>query len=293
MSLSVFRSRRTLSSWAELAEALDYLVERGWVFRGQARADWGLETTLEREFPAPRKDVERQTLEHFMRRAAPLLGGHLVPPDYDAANWLGLIQHWGGATRLLDMTMSPYVALYFSFEVPGDSDRALWAIDPRWCTSECARIMSTKEGISTDDAFGRLADEQAQLVFSLVHGRPFPTPSFASFQPFAGVFPLEPWKPDSRQSAQQASFLCAADVEEPFIENVSWHSMPADRDVLFQLVLPASLRQEIIGRLSTMNVTAASLFPDLSGLARSLRTRMIRRAATTGALPSSLGWERT
>ena len=42
-----------------------------------------------------------------------------------------------------------------------------------------------------------------------------------------------------------------------------------------------------------MNVTAATLFPDLGGLARSLRTKPIRRLEPTGALPSSLKWEPT
>jgi hypothetical protein len=80
-------------------------------------------------------------------------------------------------------------------------------------------------------------------------------------------------------------FLCAADVDEPFMENVAWHGRPQGGDVIYKFLLPASLRNEVIERLSTMNVTAATLFPDLGGLARSLRTRTVRRVGDPGALP--------
>lgn len=48
------------------------------------------------------------------------------------------------------------------------------------------------------------------------------------------------------------------------------------RQDLRRFVLPASLREEVLYRLSTMNVTAATLFPDLGGFARSLRTHPLR-----------------
>ena len=143
-----------------------------------------------------------------------------------------------------------------------------------------------------------------QLVYSLVHGR-YPDKLFESFAPFTGVFPVDPWKPDARQAAQQAMFLCVANPalsvaknlaantsgprdlrsflaptssrEEDLYAHVEHLPAPdsAQRD-LRRFVLPASLREEALYRLSTMNVTAATLFPDLGGLARSLRTHPLR-----------------
>jgi FRG domain len=177
---------------------MDYLVGQGWVFRGHERAGWTLQTSLEREFETSGSRAEKELLSHFLRSAPRSLSSHLVPADHDTAAWLGLIQHHGGPTRLLDVTRSPYVALYFAFEAAGGSDRAVWGIERAWCMTECARIMAATEGISFEDAYDRTVSAQAQLVYSVVHGEPYPDSRFASFKPFSGVFPLDPWKPDSR-----------------------------------------------------------------------------------------------
>jgi hypothetical protein len=219
-------------------------------------------------------------MEHFVRAAPRLLPAHLIPHDTDVAAWLGLLQHYGGPTRLLDVTRSPYIALFFAFEPAGGHDRIVWAIDQVWCMGECARIMATTEGTSQDDTFGRVTSHQAELVSCLVRGRNagHGSPAFQSFKKFTGVFPLDPWKPDIRQSAQQALFLCAANPRISFMENLSAHEHPAPPErMLYRFVLPASVRAEALEHLSFMNVTAATLFPDLGGLARSLRTYTVHR----------------
>src|SRR5206468_3602005 len=109
----------------------------------------------------------------------------------------------------------------------------------------------------------------------------------------------------ARQAAQQAMFLCVANPALTFVENLAVNitgprdlrrlvaptssreeelyghveRLPAPdsaRQDLRRFVLSASLREEALYRLSTMNVTAATLFPDLGGLARSLRTLPLR-----------------
>lgn len=277
-----------LTSWREFIDAADYLATRTWVFRGQERAEWKLQTSLEREFGPTGADVEQQLLWHFVRRAPRLLPSYLIPHDNDAAAWLGLIQHYGGPTRLLDVTHSPYVALFFAFEPAGEKDRAVWAIEHAWCMAECGRIMATAEGKSIKEVIGRTTGAQSQLVYSLVYRQPYRDPLFASFKPFTGVFPLDPWKPDARQSAQQAMFLCTANPGKTFLENLTAHQQ-SGANVLHRFVLPASLRHEVLDRLSAMNVTAATLFPDLAGLARSLRTHTMHRSIPESARPP---WER-
>ena len=207
------------------------------------RAVWTLQTSLEREFGGRGADYEQELFWHFVRTAPRWQPSHLVPRDDDAAAWLGLIQHYGGPTRFLDVTRSPYIALFFAVEPPGDDDRAVWAIEHVWCAAECARIMAEAEGTSFDRTFGRTMAAQEQLVHSLVHRRPHRDPLFASFKPFTGIFPVDPWKPDVRQSAQQAMFLCAANPALSFIENLAAHTQPATQ-ILYRFILPAGLRQE-------------------------------------------------
>ena len=55
-------------------------------------------------------------------------------PDFDDhVEWLAIMQHHGAPTRLLDITYSPYVALYFALEgyVAGE-EAAVWCIDQKW-----------------------------------------------------------------------------------------------------------------------------------------------------------------
>ena len=79
---------------------------------------------------------------------------------------------------------------------------------------------------------------------------------FSTFKQFSGVLPLDPWKPDPRQSAQ-AMFLCAADPVQSLTRGL-------------QVPNADDMRAEVLERLANMSVTAATLFPDLAGLARSL-----------------------
>ena len=52
---------------------------------------------------------------------------------------------------------------------------------------------------------------------------------------------------------------------------------PRAQNALYRFTIPAALRDEILERLRRMNVNAATLFPDLAGLARSLRTVTVTR----------------
>src|SRR4030095_15819553 len=126
--------------------------------------------------------------------------------------------------------------------------------------AESGRVMAAAEGRPFDEIKGRTMAAQAHLMYSLVYRKPYPDPLFASFQPFTGVFPYDPWKPDQRQSAQQALFLCVADPAMSFFENLNSHALPG-HVVVHRFVLPASLRQEALDHLASMNVTAATLFP--------------------------------
>lgn len=275
---------QTLTTWRAVLDKVDELIGLAWVFRGQDAAS-SLKTSLDREFRARGASLEREIYWRFVRMAPRLLSSsHLVPTQLDAAAWVGLIQHYGGPTRMLDVTRSPFVALYFAFEPPGSAKRALWAVDSSWCANGCAHIMSAAEGISFDRALGRTRDLQAQLVSSLILGSDPNDPEFASFKPFSGILPVDPWNPDPRQSAQQAMFLCVANPAQSFIHNAAAHP-PTGSPVMHRFEMPASLREEALEQLSFMNVTAATLFPDLGGLARSLRTYPVRRARTIGSSP--------
>jgi hypothetical protein len=94
-------------------EATRYLIEKilptsSWAFRGHSDESWKLETTFERAavdfnlrpIAELRTSIEAEMIWEFQRRAHHYVSN---PPSPDQhLEWLALIQHYEGPTRLLD-----------------------------------------------------------------------------------------------------------------------------------------------------------------------------------------------
>ena len=93
------------------------------LFRGQSCSDWGLETNYEREFG------NNCSKESYMINRC-ISEGHLFvekpPEENDVVSWLSEMQHRGASTRLLDVTRSKYIALFFAVKDNKDKDGAVW-----------------------------------------------------------------------------------------------------------------------------------------------------------------------
>src|SRR5688572_17515377 len=88
-------------SWSDAVAVASAMS--GWVFRGQAMG-WKLQTTLERLAKSGECSLnqlahrEEQIVEHFQRQALQYLPQ--APEAKDHLEWLSIIQHHGGPTRL-------------------------------------------------------------------------------------------------------------------------------------------------------------------------------------------------
>lgn len=144
---TMFASIRA-ETWENATDISALLIR--WGFRGHANSAWALESTLLRL--AHQCQCESYLLNHreywmlrqFERRAFDYLDG--VPLPSTKLDWLSLIQHYGGPTRLLDFSHSFYVAAFFAME-SAEADAAVWAVNLDVLECRIAQVM----GVSKDE----------------------------------------------------------------------------------------------------------------------------------------------
>jgi hypothetical protein len=213
-------------------------------------------------------------LHEFRRRAHILIPS---PPKEDCRlEWLALIQHYGGPTRLLDFTHSFYIATFFALENTS-VDAAVWGV----ALSKLDSAAGVPFGSETRDVRNRknISDVEAILATGLEGAKEQ-----------LGVLHVEPERLNERMAVQQGVFLFPKDVGRPFMANLA-AGMQGTADVSEELtvseflaqedrskgppcvkvILPHIWRNDILDDLHRMNIDAASLFPGLEGFARSLQ----------------------
>lgn len=258
----------------EWAEVLSFQAQlHGWVFRGQSRSDWNLATSLERSYKrvAPvksQRQCEKDILARFKRGAH-----HFITPTPEQQNtleWLALIQHYGGPTRLLDFTRSFYVAAFFALEA-AESDAAIWCLNTD-LLQEATRQKLVESGIDETEPehiCDRLIDADIDACATIA---------------------TEPYRLNERLIAQQGLFVMPCSLQDD-VESCLFNTAldpalvvsRAEYDLahlqlgtfalagkVLKIVLPKATHADARKCLGTMNVNAANLFPGLDGFARSL-----------------------
>src|SRR5947209_17878611 len=218
-----------------------------WAFRGERDERWPLYSSLSRYFqnfgvnPKAWPEQEERILRIFKRKGHQFIDR---PPDWDDDfQWLALMQHHGAPTRLIDFTWSPYVAAFFALErTVGDG--VVWALNP-------ARIDSSRAAKPTRMDPRRRGNFHRYYIKGDHHF----------------IWMGEPHTMNQRLIAQSGTFAV------PGILDVPLEEILVDRDrenILAKFVLTNPVREVGMRELYRMNITFATLFPDLDGLARSM-----------------------
>jgi hypothetical protein len=226
-----------------------------WAFRGQADGTWPLYTTLyrhilltgvhQRAWP----EQEARILRIFKRKA------HLyvdqTPAPEDDFEWLALMQDHGAPTRLLDFTWSPYVAAFFALE-RSSGEAAIWAV-----SAPQLRLLHQRH-----PRLGNLdrLSPQAPGAFARNYLR--------ARRRF--IWQGEPFVMNRRLIAQSGTFLVPSVLTLSLEELLLTYPQP---DTLAAKIIldTARIRADAMRSLYSMNISQATLFPDLDGLARSMR----------------------
>src|SRR4051794_36008689 len=221
------------------------------VFRGEATTHGRLATSLQR-LGGQYGDVERHLLRSFRKYAE----RDAVPED-SLWHWLALAKHHGLATRLLDWTYSPYVALHFAtahqrhYEIDG----AVWMGD----------FVETNQ-LLPKQLRRRLEDEGMNALSAEVLRDE--TPSLGDFDKLGEDFVVffEPPALDQRIVNQYALFSL---MPSPHARMDEW--LERQPGLARRIVLPAELKWEVRDKLDQANITERVLFPGLDGLATWLK----------------------
>jgi FRG domain len=274
--MSILVTPTVVTSWPDLRDKLATYDQR-WAFRGVANADWELKSSLERLLVSPLLESERYLLTTFQRRAH-----HYVrdcPSLNDYAEWFALMQHHGAPTRLLDCTRSPYIALFFAVErraapVPA-VQAAVWVIDVEACKQAAIDILVPQ---NSDRTLSLGKPDTFKEAFMREH-------EMGGLQSQLCVAPIQPFRMNERLTIQQGLFLCPAQVNSSFEDNLSAMSIKGAK--FEKYVFDMSLRGEILSELKKMNITRASLFPGIDGFAQSLGLN-VEIATMTGKLSTEI-----
>jgi len=242
-SYPVFR----LDSWDAFLNRITSPPYTHWAFRGERDERSPLYSSLSRYLqgfgvaPAAWPAQEGRILRVFKRKAHQFLS---QPPEADDDfQWLALMQHHGAPTRLIDFTWSPYVAAFFALERTL-ADGVVWAMNP-------ARIDSSRalKPVRMDPRV------KGNFTRHFLKGN------------HRFIWMGEPHTMNRRLIAQSGTFAVPGVLDLPIAEILS----DADQEnILAKFVLANSVREVGMRELYRMNITCATLFPDLDGLARSM-----------------------
>jgi hypothetical protein len=246
-----------ISSWRDFQTEVTGPEYRTWAFRGQEDATWPLFSSLSRYLRkhgvhAGAWAEQEARIYRIFKRKAHLYLDH-VPTDDDAFQWLALMQHHGAPTRLLDLTWSPYVALFFALQ-SASQDSAVWAVSFPTIWRVKQKFPNEKKLIGMD-------------YFSLRNAGAYERYYLGNQVRFVSIG--EPFVMNQRLIAQSGTFIVPGVLDVPVEDILSGYPAPGKSIIKF-VIQTSKVRDEAMLSLYNMNITNATLFPGLDGMAKSL-----------------------
>lgn len=237
----------SVSSVGELIERLKVHINGidapTW-FRGQSKSSWKLVPKLLR---GTIPHSETYLISRFKQNATLLLR---QPPKNDF-EWLFLMQHHSMATRLLDWTESPLVALYFAVTEDQTDEGALWILLPT--------MLNEKSNYRPDYPLEIPSFEDEDLKNYL--------PETVASEHRSRLFPMAAIAPRNspRMQSQQGVFTISHRENTP-IEEVGATGAPLDH--VWRYLIPPDAKDALRSELKILGTTRFQLFPELDSLSQ-------------------------
>jgi hypothetical protein len=169
-------------------------------------------------------------------------------------------------TRLLDWTDGALTALYFAVEPIArredeKHDAVVWMLDPSWLNDQTFKKRDEAEGVALPE--WELSQEYLPEIFE---GRKLRRTS-----PIA----IDPSHISKRVAVQRSRFVIFGKKRDGLMEVAMATTDPR----LIKLSIAYDAIRPIQKELETCGITRATVFPDLDGLSRELRRRMLQRVS--------------
>ena len=227
------------------------------LFRGHGSNQFRLTTTLHRSGHSRLERYCRETLQQFRAHAEAVLGFRFdMSNGDDYSMLLGLAQHHGLPTPLLDWTRSPYIAAFFAF-------------------ADALELGSTRPNTSHVRIYGLTSEFINQTSPNVV--------TIPLLLPYVCTLSFSA-RNNPRLYAQQGQFLVTniADLER----YLTLLQKKARQTLLVAADVPVDCARTALADLAFMGLTAASMFPGLDGVCRMMKHEMsfkrpVERPTTT------------
>jgi len=175
--------------------------------------------------------------------------------------WLALFRHFGGPSRLSDWTYSFWAAVYFALDRakvvnPNKDICEVWSLNGRDWLKRVGRRFPRLEAERTK--YDSNSREESEALFKIKK---------------PGLWIMNSFRLNDRLSVQQGAFLVPLDVTRSFMDNLRAQApkrMDANHLAIYRIALNIEHLRECLKQLQRMNLTRATLYPGLEGLARSM-----------------------
>ena len=250
LAINEIRGSMEVRKYTSSSKLLNDLNKYGnnYIYRGHSNPTWKIESLVYRDAKRLSVDVEefeREALIGFKRRGRGL--APLSERPKGMLEWLALLQHYSGPTRLIDFTYSYWVALFFATEFATE-DCSIFLLD--------TSILNTRENRNINH------DNFLSALLRMHNIHPFVKKDLTSIQMCI------PDNLNSRIAIQQGLFIYQTNIRDTFEDSCnSDHS----KVTLKQFIIDKSIVNDLKMQLSKTNCISSVLFPGIDGFARSMR----------------------
>jgi FRG domain len=248
---------------------------RAW-YRGLGNSGYKLLPTLHRTFPPDKISLEtiRQREKNLFARFQ-TQAGELMPRGLESS-WeiLSVMQHYGVPTRVMDWTSSLFVALYFALEYEDPSPSpCIWVLNPFRLNKEALRIPDAKKAVIFDQV-DRLPDNAYKVFIEEKHAIEDKAweERWGRWPPKLPVATAPIWG-HVRALRQRGYFTIHGNDDRPLEQQSEQLEKQEGKPLVYQIKIEKKFEEPLRQLLGEAGVDYYSLFPDLGGLARTLRKR--------------------